>query len=119
MNTPVVASPVTALIDIIDGQRWDDLKSVLAPDCVMERPGSQPMAGLDRIEHFYRNERQVRHGKHVVDRVVADEEAAACWGTFRGETPDGSVIEARFADTFVLADGLIRRRTTYVHAPGH
>lgn len=112
-------TPVTTLIDIIDAQRWDDLKSVLAEDCVIERPGSQPMVGLEQIEHFYRNERRVSYGHHAVDRVVAAEEAAACWGTFRGETPDGTVIESRFADTFLLTNGLIHRRTTYVHGPAH
>jgi len=113
------ASPVTTLIGIIDAQKWDDLGSVLAKDCVIERPGAEPMVGLDRIEHFYRHERRIAHGRHILERVVADTGAAACWGTFRGESPDGTVIEARFADTFLLTDGLIHRRTTYVHGSGH
>ncbi|MEO6502201.1 MAG: nuclear transport factor 2 family protein [Jatrophihabitantaceae bacterium] len=112
-------SPILELVDIIDQNRWQDLSTVLAPDCVIERPGSEPLVGLERIERFYREERPIVSGLHKLDQVVADSEAGACWGTFSGTTKDGGSVEARFADTFTLKAGLITRRTTYVHGKGH
>ncbi|AOT62606.1 MULTISPECIES: nuclear transport factor 2 family protein [Streptomyces] len=112
-------SPVTALLDIIDDGRWDDLPSVLAPQCVIERPGAEPLVGLARIERFYRHERPVAAGRHTVERLLADAEAAACWGTFSGTDRDGRAVAARFADTYLLEGGRISRRTTYLHGPAH
>ena len=110
-------SPILELVDIIDQNRWQDLRTVLAPDCVIERPGSEPLVGLERIERFYREERPIASGLHKIDHAVADTEAGACWGTFNGTTKAGGSVEARFADTFTLKAGLITSRTTYVHGP--
>ncbi|MFF7983327.1 nuclear transport factor 2 family protein [Streptomyces sp. NPDC007901] len=115
----MTTSPVTALLAIIDDERWEDLPTVLAEDCVIERPGAAPLTGLARIEQFYRHERPVAQGLHKIERIVAEGEAAACWGTFTGTGRDGSAIVARFADTFLLEAGSIRHRTTYLHGPAH
>ncbi|MFD3355314.1 nuclear transport factor 2 family protein [Streptomyces fradiae] len=93
--------------------------AVLAPQCVIERPGAEPLVGLARIERFYRHERPVAAGRHTVERLLADAEAAACWGTFSGTDRDGRAVAARFADTYLLEGGRISRRTTYLHGPAH
>lgn len=113
------AQLVTELLDIIDQSRWQDLSTVLAEDCVIERPGSALLVGLERIEQFYRHERPIADGHHQVDQVVGDSAAVACWGTFTGTTKDGRQIEERFAEAFVLQAGRITRRTTYLHRPAH
>lgn len=111
---------VTGLLDIIDRQRWDDIPTVLAEDCVVERPGAAPLTGLPRIDRFYREERPIREGKHVVEHLLTGPDTAACWGVFTGTKADGTRMEVRFAETYHLRAGRIVRRTTYVHPPaGH
>lgn len=111
---------VTGLLEIIDQERWDDLPAVLATDCVVERPGAAPLVGLSRIDRFYRHERPIRSGKHVVEQLLTGPGTAACWGVFTGTKPDGSRMEVRFAETYLLRSGRIARRTTYVHtSAGH
>lgn len=110
---------VTELFDIIDHKRWHDLPTVLTEDCVIERPGSPVLEGRERIERFYRHERPIARGRHQIERVLGDAASAACWGTFSGTTEEGQQIQARFAEAFVLRDGRIARRTTYLHQPAH
>lgn len=108
---------VTGLLQIIDQQRWDDLPSVLAEDCVVERPGAAPLVGLARIDRFYRHERPIRDGRHVVHHLLTGSDTAACWGVFTGRTADGTAVEVRFAETYRLRSDRIVQRTTYVHTP--
>jgi ketosteroid isomerase-like protein len=117
-TSPTAAQLVTELFAIIDGQRWDELASVLTDDCVIERPGNPAMVGLDRISRFYRLERPIAAGRHEPERVVGEPGVAVCWGRFTGETTQGQRVEERFAETYDLRDGKIARRTTYLHRPG-
>ncbi|MBB4684426.1 nuclear transport factor 2 family protein [Amycolatopsis jiangsuensis] len=104
---------VTDLFTVIDERRWDELTDVFAPGCVYERPGYEPLAGLADIEHFYRHIRVISVGRHLVDRVVSDLGSAACWGRFTGEDRSGRSLDEGFADTYLVQDGKIVRRTTY------
>lgn len=108
---------ITDLFEIIDGRRWDELGRVLAEDCVAHPARSEPLVGLARIEHYYRHERPIESGRHRLDAVVSDVGAAACWGTFTGRTAAGEDISVSLAEAFLVRDGKIVWRTTYVH-PG-
>jgi uncharacterized protein len=104
---------VTALFEIIDDGRWDDLGRVLAEDCICRPVGSAPLVGLERIERYYRHERAIASGRHKMEKVVGDLSAAACWGSFTGTTKGGEDINISVAEAFVLRDAKIVWRTTY------
>ena len=104
---------VTDLFATIDDGRWTELARILTPDCVCERPGTQPLAGLAMIEHFYRHDRPIESGHHEIYAVVSDLGAAACWGRFTGRHKTGTAVDARFAETFIIRDDKIAVRTTY------
>jgi ketosteroid isomerase-like protein len=106
---------VTELFEIIDGRRWDELGSVFADDCVYSRPGYEPLAGLARIQRFYRHERIVAAGGHRIEHTVSDLGTAACWGTFVGESRSGQPLHEGFADTYQVRDGKIVYRRTYFY----
>ncbi|MFI6688492.1 nuclear transport factor 2 family protein [Streptomyces sp. NPDC050485] len=117
--TTLIPAPRTAerlvadLFAIIDERRWDDLPNVFALDCVYERPGYDPLAGLADVDLFYRHTRIISTGRHQVDRVVSDLGSAACWGRFTGRDRLGRPLEEGFADTYLVRDGKIVHRTTY------
>jgi ketosteroid isomerase-like protein len=108
---------VTGLFDIVDGRRWDELVEVFTPDAVYDRPGYDPLVGLDRIVRFYERERIIATGRHSVTRVVSDLGAAACWGRFVGTGRDGRPLDEEFADTYAVRDGRIAHRKTYFYRP--
>jgi ketosteroid isomerase-like protein len=116
-TTRSATSIVATLFDIIDSRRWTELASVFADDCVYHRPGYQPMVGLDRISHFYQNERVIAEGSHLVERVLGLDDTVACWGRFRGRSRTGQALDEGFADTYAMNAGLITARRTYFYRP--
>jgi ketosteroid isomerase-like protein len=109
---------VSELFGIIDGRRWDELGSVFAGDCVYNRPGYEPIVGLDRIQQFYRQERIVASGEHKIEHTVSDLGTVVCWGTFVGESKAGQPLKEDFADTYEVRDGKILHRRTYFYRAG-
>ena len=105
---------ITGMFEIIDGRRWKELGRVMATDCVCRPAGSPPLIGLERIERYYREERAIASGRHQVEGVLSDLGAAACWGSFTGESMDGKSLHAAIAEIFLILDGKITQRTTYV-----
>ena len=119
MTVPSAKELLAALFETIDTCRWDRLGDVLADDCVCEPSGvAEPLAGLARIERFYRHERPIASGRHQIEEVVVGGDAAACWGRFTGENTSGQPVDIRFADTFAIRAGKIVRRTSYLRGPG-
>ncbi|MGI5380732.1 nuclear transport factor 2 family protein [Streptomyces sp. CA-251387] len=120
LQTPTTRSAdalVQGLFEIIDGGRWERLSDFFADDCVYSRPGYEQLVGLERLEHFYRNERGIASGRHHIKYVVSDLEAAACWGRFIGVGKDGSRLDEEFADTYSVRDGKIVERQTFFYRP--
>ncbi|MFI7210985.1 nuclear transport factor 2 family protein [Micromonospora maritima] len=121
MSMAALARPAHVLIqhlfDVIDGQRWDELDEVFAPDCVYYRPGYPTLEGLPRLEHFYRAERVIRFGRHQVENIVSELSVAACWGRFRGTGKTGEALDEQFADTYVVNGGRIVTRKTFFFRP--
>lgn len=105
---------ITDLFGIIDNRRWGELGRVLTTDCVCCPAGSPPLVGLASIEHYYRNERPIVAGRHRVDVIVSDLGAAACWGVFTGDTKAGEHLEVSLAEAFLVRDGKIAWRATYL-----
>lgn len=108
---------VNQLFTIIDGSNFDELKQVFTPDCVYERPGYEPLAGLPRLETFYRDERIIAYGKHHVTAVTCGDSHVICYGEFIGESRDGKHLQERFADVYELQNDKIHKRTTYFFRP--
>jgi ketosteroid isomerase-like protein len=108
---------VTELFAVIDGQRWDELASFFATDCVYSRPGYAPLSGIEAIERFYRHERIVASGRHEVEHVVSDLGVAACWGRFVGVSKAGVELDEEFADTYEVREGRIVSRRTFFYRP--
>lgn len=101
----------------IDARDWEGLAASLHPEVVYERPGYEPLVGRERVLRFYREERVIAAGEHRLDRVLTDAESGACWGRFVGVHRDGSDIDERFADVYLLQDGRIRTRRSFFFRP--
>ncbi|GHG06310.1 hypothetical protein GCM10017783_18640 [Deinococcus piscis] len=105
---------IERLFGVIDGTHFDELGQVFAQEAVYERPGYEPLRGLDRIEQFYRYERIIGAGQHQVAAVTCSAAGdAVAVGLFRGESRDGQPLKERFADVYRVSGGKIIHRTTY------
>lgn len=101
----------------IDSRDWDALPTSFCDEVVYERPGYEPLVGVERVMKFYREERVIASGEHRLERVVIDGASGACWGRFVGRHRDGSAIDERFADVYILENGRIRVRRSYFFRP--
>lgn len=108
---------IVDLFRAIDSGEWSSLDSFFDRNVVYERPGYAPIVGVDRLLHFYRQERIVQSGRHELDGVVMENGRGACWGRFVGVAKDGSQLNEAFADTYVLADGRIIGRKSFFFKP--
>jgi ketosteroid isomerase-like protein len=108
---------VRDLFQAVDSRNWHDLHQVFAADAIYERPGYEPLIGLEQILHFYEHERIIADGRHEVDHITGGLGAAACWGRFQGVSRAGELLDERFADTYVVHEGKITLRRTYFWRP--
>lgn len=114
MITQVVQFPwFEDLFHAIDTASWNDLPNFFHPDVVYERPGYEPINGMAALHDFYSGTRIIAEGKHSLDGGLRGTDQAICWGRFHGRSKSGDVLEERFADAYVLKDGLIKKRTTF------
>jgi len=111
------ADLISAMFELIDRADWPGLGTLFCDDVVYERPGYSPFAGRDRVLQFYRHERIIARGTHVLERTVFGDGQGACWGRFTGTTKDGTAIEVRFAEVYRLEDARVKHRTTYFYWP--
>jgi ketosteroid isomerase-like protein len=96
------ATIVREIFEVIDARNWDALHRHLTADVVLERPGYEPIRGIDMLLHFYQHARIISSGRYELWEVVASAQAAACWGRFRGASHDGRLLDERFADGYTL-----------------
>lgn len=119
LPSPMLRGPrfVEAMFAAIDGRTFDDLPRFFDDAMTYERPGYEPLVGIDEILHFYRNVRVIASGNHRLEEVVWEDGRAACWGRFVGQHKNGSAIDERFADVYTFADGKIATRRSYFFRP--
>jgi branched-chain amino acid aminotransferase len=114
---PAAPNFIVELFRRVDSRNWTALEDSLHEDVVYERPGYEPLVGRDRVMHFYREERVIASGEHLLEHLLTDPESGACWGRFVGVHKNGTPIDERFADTYLLQDGRIRTRRTFFFRP--
>jgi ketosteroid isomerase-like protein len=102
----------------VDAQDWSTYAAFYDGNIRYERPGMEPLLGIDSFMHFYRYDRRLARTAHRLDRVVAQEDAAACWGEVDGELVGGAAFYRRFAEVYLLTGGRISFRRTHFFEPG-
>lgn len=108
---------ITELFSAVDTCDWRKLATLFHPEVVYERPGYEQFKGVDRLLHFYRCERVLANGSHLIDRVVIDGSNGACWGRFVGTKKDGSAVDELFVDVYTFEGERIIRRRSYFFRP--
>lgn len=119
LETPILLTEefVHNLFHQIDTRNWDALSQFFCSDVVYERPGYEPLRGFDRLMKFYKEERVICGGEHLLEHIVMDEGRGACWGRFVGTHKNGSLIDERFADAYTFKDGKIHTRRSFFFRP--
>jgi ketosteroid isomerase-like protein len=105
------------LFRAIDSREFERLREICHPEVTYERPGYEAFSGIDRLLKFYREERVIASGDHLLTAVLVDDAFGACWGRFVGRHRDGSDLDVEFADTYEIEDGRIRRRKSFFYRP--
>ena len=115
---PMSPARATALAQefyrLVDAGDLTRLTALFTEGACYRRPGYAPLDGRAAIEHFYRHDRVIASGRHTLDSIVVCGDEVAVRGSFAGELRDGSPVQHRFAEFFlVTADGLLRERETF------
>jgi ketosteroid isomerase-like protein len=101
----------------IDTRDYEGLRNFFTDDATYDRPGYEPIRGLEDLIHFYREVRVIASGRHDLTRVVVDEESGASWGRFTGTHRNGKALDVRFADCYTFENGRIKTRESYFFEP--
>jgi hypothetical protein len=117
MSTETATTLVHELFQAIDGRDFERLREVCHPDVTYARPGYEAFQGIERLLKFYREERVIASGNHLLRAALINDTHGACWGRFVGTHRDGSDIDVEFADTYELEDGKIRFRKSFFYQP--
>jgi ketosteroid isomerase-like protein len=108
---------IASMFEIIDSCRWDELDAVFARDCVYERPGFEPIAGIAALREFYARHRPIERGTHHVESVISEGSMLCATGSFDGALRDGSAIRLRFSDLYRTRFDHVVWRTTFFFTP--
>ncbi|MFB6222650.1 MAG: nuclear transport factor 2 family protein [Haloarcula sp.] len=113
-----------AYYDAIDGDDYDRLASLLAPDFVHDRP-DRTIDGRERFVQFMREERPQTDTTHPLDGLYCSYDEGSEPTDSSGDTEETEVVArgrlldadgeriTRFVDVFTFADGAIERIETY------
>ena len=114
---PMSADFVRSMFNTIDSRDWDGLEELFCENMIYERPGYEPLVGYRRVHKFYREERVIASGTHILDGIVVNGDRGACWGRFVGLHKNGSAIDEGFADAYTFRDGKVETRKSYFFRP--
>lgn len=115
-NSPT--SAVRRYYNLVDEGDIGALISLFEPDAEYHRPGYETLAGHAALEHFYREERVIESGWHVVSRIISEGPEVAVHGTFEGILRNGDMVTIRFADFFTTTPrGTFSLRETFFYTP--
>jgi ketosteroid isomerase-like protein len=102
------ARTVRSYYRTIDEKRYEDLRDLLAPEFVHERP-DRTFEGREIFVAFMRDERPRTETSHELDRVYDDGDEIAV----RGRLLDGDERLFGFVDVHTVDDGEIAHIETY------
>jgi branched-chain amino acid aminotransferase len=105
------------MFQTIDSRDWEGLDRAFRADMTYERPGYERLVGYERVKKFYRDERVIVSGSHVLEGIVVNNDKGACWGRFIGKHKNGSAIDESFADVYTFQDGKIKTRRSFFFRP--
>jgi hypothetical protein len=112
------AGLVLTMFAAIDGSRWDDFPAIFGENVTYSRPGYQPISGLDRLLRFYRSERIIASGRHVLHRIIIGHAGhLASWGDFAGTKKCGEEVGETFSEIYTVVGGKIQERRTFFFRP--
>jgi branched-chain amino acid aminotransferase len=100
-----------------DWRDWEVLDREFHADMTYERPGYERLVGYERVKKFYRDERVIVSGSHVLEGILVNNDNGACWGRFIGKHKNGSAIDESFADVYAFQDGKIKTRRSFFFRP--
>lgn len=106
-----------ALFEAIDGRRWDALGAMLAADIVYERPGYPELRGRDAVLRFYRQERIIARGRHVITDIASQDSRVSCHGHFSGHSTSDVPLHVAFCDFYILRERTLAYRKTFFYVP--
>lgn len=99
--------------DRVDAEDVMGLLECFADDVTYERPGQDPIRGIDDLRAFYERDRPLEDGSHDVHHVLVDGRHVAVRGEFSGRQ-GGETVRFGFADHHEFDDeGKIANRWTY------
>ncbi len=97
----------------VDAEDYEGLLALFAADVHYDRPGQEPIDGIDALERFYRTERPLADGSHDLRTLVVENDTVAVRGVFSGRQGE-TTVSFGFADFHTFdAEGLIAHRVTY------
>ena|SRR5665213_2343291 len=108
---------IETMFRAVDDEQWSKLERFYHPNCTYDRPGFDPIEGVESVVRFYTNDRPIQSGTHVIEDVVESDRTACAIGTFRGRLRSGLDISLRFADHYLFEEGRIVERRTFFYAP--
>jgi steroid Delta-isomerase len=103
--------------ELVDADDLETMYTLFDDEVVYDRPGYEPLRGMEEFRAFYEGERVIEEGRHTLRTLVAEGDRVAVEGEFAGRLRDGSEVSLRFADFFAFRDGRIVRRDSYFHTP--
>lgn len=118
LDSQAARARVGRYYELVDAADVSGLIGLFAADAVYQRPGYEPIVGHEGLSRFYRQERLIAHGRHVLTEMVAHGDSVAVQGRFHGVLRSGAEVDLRFADFFRLTRDLtFSRRDTYFFQP--
>ena len=113
---PDAAELVQTFLSHMQARALDAAAALLAPNFVMNFPGSKTMHQLDELVQWAKSRYQKTEKTYTFfDQCWGDVSTVVyCSGTLRGIWLDGSPFEGiRFIDRFVVVDGLIAQQDVW------
>jgi uncharacterized protein len=101
----------------LDGFRASDhaqILSCLTDDVVWNIPGVFHVVGKDAFDREIENDAFVGSPVITLVRMVEENDVVVAEGAVRAQRRDGGVLDAVFCDVFEMANGRIKRLTTYL-----
>lgn len=105
------------LYSTVDAGNFASMRSFYTEDILYERPGYEPVRGIEQLINFYTSVRMIESGHHRLTRVSGCDREWFCEGVFEGRLKNGSTVGASFVDSMVLEEDRIAERRTYFYSP--